>query len=109
MRDNRQILSDAGSGAEVNTIVKRIILNMEDKIMVLERKMDLILESPAANAAANNITSAGAHCRQFHMLIVSPQGRRLQNHHPPRLPLHFLPRCHHPLLRIPQSRPRMSR
>jgi hypothetical protein len=44
MRDNRQILSDTAGGSEVNQVVKRIILNMEDKIMVLEKKMDLILE-----------------------------------------------------------------
>jgi len=44
MRDNRQILSDAGGGNEVNHVVKRIVLNMEDKIMILEKKSDMILE-----------------------------------------------------------------
>lgn len=41
VKDNRHILSDS-SGHEVNAVVKRIILNMEDKIMVLEKKCDYI-------------------------------------------------------------------
>lgn len=43
MRDNRQILSDPG-GQELSAIVKRIILNMEDKIMILEKKVDCIAD-----------------------------------------------------------------
>jgi len=43
MRDNRQILSDHG-GQELSSVVKRIILNMEDKIMVLEKKVDCLAD-----------------------------------------------------------------
>lgn len=49
MRDNRQILGGAG-GQEVNAFVKRIILNMEDKLMVLEKKVDLLTEGRPADA-----------------------------------------------------------
>eukprot|EP00933_Yihiella_yeosuensis_P015683 TRINITY_DN13606_c0_g1_i1.p1 TRINITY_DN13606_c0_g1~~TRINITY_DN13606_c0_g1_i1.p1 ORF type:complete len:1529 (+),score=360.51 TRINITY_DN13606_c0_g1_i1:44-4630(+) len=44
MRDNRQILSESG-GQELSAVVKRIILNMEDKIMLLEKKLDLIIQN----------------------------------------------------------------
>jgi len=44
MRDNRQILSDS-TGHEINHFVKRIILNMEDKLMVLEKKVECIAAS----------------------------------------------------------------
>jgi len=44
MRDNRQILSESG-GQEINAVVKRIILNMEDKIMVLEKKIDALADT----------------------------------------------------------------
>jgi len=43
MRDNRQILSGTGS-QDINAFVKRIILNLEDKIMLLERKVDCLAE-----------------------------------------------------------------
>lgn len=43
MRDNRSILSSAG-GQEISAVVKRIILNMEDKILILERRVDGIVE-----------------------------------------------------------------
>jgi len=55
MRDNRQILSDSGGGTEVNHMVKRIILNMEDKIMLLEKKLEAILEG---RTAGENFASA---------------------------------------------------
>lgn len=47
VRDNRTILGDGnnGGGGEINTLVKRIILNMEDKLMVLEKKVDALIES----------------------------------------------------------------
>lgn len=50
MRDNRQILSDSGSGTEVSQIVKRIILNMEDKIILLEKKVATILDGGTSEA-----------------------------------------------------------
>lgn len=43
LKDNRQILNDAG-GHEISSVVKRIILNLEDKIMVLEKKVDALAE-----------------------------------------------------------------
>eukprot|EP00427_Karlodinium_veneficum_P054746 CAMPEP_0169416524 /NCGR_PEP_ID=MMETSP1017-20121227/63170_1 /TAXON_ID=342587 /ORGANISM="Karlodinium micrum, Strain CCMP2283" /LENGTH=1481 /DNA_ID=CAMNT_0009524481 /DNA_START=87 /DNA_END=4531 /DNA_ORIENTATION=+ len=48
MRDNRQILSGSTGGADMSQVVKRIILNMEDKILMLEKKMDLVLEGRQA-------------------------------------------------------------
>lgn len=41
LRDNRQILAGSG-GQEVNSLVKRLILNMEDKIMTIERRFDCL-------------------------------------------------------------------
>jgi len=49
MKDNRQILDSSG-GNEVNAVVKRIILNMEDKIMVIERKVEALLEASSLGA-----------------------------------------------------------
>lgn len=51
MRDNRQILSEAGGGQEINAVVKRIILNLEDKIMVLEKKIDALAEARVREAS----------------------------------------------------------
>lgn len=60
MRDNRAILNDAGAsgGQEINAVVKRIILNMEDKLMVLEKKVEALVDSrpPAAAAAAEDLS-----------------------------------------------------
>eukprot|EP00931_Biecheleriopsis_adriatica_P036055 TRINITY_DN2078_c0_g2_i1.p1 TRINITY_DN2078_c0_g2~~TRINITY_DN2078_c0_g2_i1.p1 ORF type:complete len:1752 (+),score=531.49 TRINITY_DN2078_c0_g2_i1:52-5307(+) len=53
LRDNRQILSESG-GQEINAVVKRIILNMEDKIMVLERKIDALAESRRQGTAVDS-------------------------------------------------------
>mmetsp|Transcript_41329 Transcript_41329/g.133191 ORF Transcript_41329/g.133191 Transcript_41329/m.133191 type:complete len:1226 (+) Transcript_41329:460-4137(+) len=45
MTDNRQILSaEGGAGMDINGTVKRILLNLEDKIMVLEKKVDALAE-----------------------------------------------------------------
>lgn len=41
MKDTRHILSDPG-GSDISPVVKRIILNMEDKIMVLDKKLDAV-------------------------------------------------------------------
>ncbi|CAE8583079.1 unnamed protein product [Polarella glacialis] len=43
MRDNRQILSTS-DGQEVSALVKRIILNMEDKMMAIEKKIEALAE-----------------------------------------------------------------
>lgn len=51
MRDNRQILSEAGAGQEINAVVKRIILNLEDKIMVLEKKIDAVADTGVREAS----------------------------------------------------------
>jgi len=48
VRDSRQILSDGGSGADMNAVVKRIILNMEDKLIMLEKKIDALAQSAPA-------------------------------------------------------------
>eukprot|EP00929_Paragymnodinium_shiwhaense_P119361 TRINITY_DN9124_c0_g1_i1.p1 TRINITY_DN9124_c0_g1~~TRINITY_DN9124_c0_g1_i1.p1 ORF type:complete len:1558 (-),score=457.62 TRINITY_DN9124_c0_g1_i1:167-4840(-) len=45
MRDNRDLMDDAMGGAELNQIVKRIILNLEDKLMLLQRKVDTFEEA----------------------------------------------------------------
>jgi len=56
MKDNRQILTDAG-GSEINAVVKRIILNMEDKIMVLEKKVEALIEARAEAAGSTSPTA----------------------------------------------------
>ncbi|CAJ1378328.1 unnamed protein product [Effrenium voratum] len=43
IKDNRRILGDGGQ--EINAVVRRIILNLEDKIMVLEKKIDAIADA----------------------------------------------------------------
>jgi len=43
IKDNRRILGDGG-GQEINAVVRRIILNLEDKIMVLEKKIDALAD-----------------------------------------------------------------
>jgi len=57
MGDNRAILNDAG-GSEINAVVKRIILNMEDKIMMLEKKVDALAEGRAVESESHGIASA---------------------------------------------------
>jgi len=47
MRDNRTILGEGGGGQELNQVVKRIILNMEDKIMLIEKRIDALIENPS--------------------------------------------------------------
>merc|ERR1719161_2789400 len=48
-RDNRQLLEGAG-GNEVSDVVKRIILNMEDKIMLIDRKVENLMQNgPPSN------------------------------------------------------------
>lgn len=44
IKDNRRILGDLG-GQEISAVVRRIILNLEDKIMVLEKKIDAISDA----------------------------------------------------------------
>jgi len=48
-RDNRQLLDGAG-GSEVSDVVKRIILNMEDKIMLIDRKVETLVQSGPPNS-----------------------------------------------------------
>jgi len=50
MKDNRTILSDGGGGQDVSAVVKRIILNLEDKIMVIEKRVEALIERRALDA-----------------------------------------------------------
>lgn len=43
-KDSRQLLSQGVGDQEVSVVVKRIILNMEDKIMLLENRVNAIVE-----------------------------------------------------------------
>lgn len=47
MRDNRTILAESG-GQELSAVVKRIILNMEDKIMMIEKKIEALCQGRVA-------------------------------------------------------------
>jgi len=49
LSDNRQILSEAG-GQEVSHVIRRIILNLEDKLMVIEKKVDALTEGRLKDA-----------------------------------------------------------
>eukprot|EP00435_Cladocopium_sp_Y103_P034030 s2111_g8.t1 len=49
IKDNRRILGDGG-GQEINAVVRRIILNLEDKIMVLEKKIDAMADGRPKDA-----------------------------------------------------------
>jgi len=65
MRDNRQILSESG-GQEINAVVKRIILNMEDKIMVLEKKIDALADTKHRQERSPSPTHPEAVLRRAH-------------------------------------------
>eukprot|EP00929_Paragymnodinium_shiwhaense_P093058 TRINITY_DN53117_c0_g1_i1.p1 TRINITY_DN53117_c0_g1~~TRINITY_DN53117_c0_g1_i1.p1 ORF type:complete len:1853 (-),score=474.56 TRINITY_DN53117_c0_g1_i1:312-5870(-) len=58
MRDNRQILAGE-AGSEVSALVKRIILNIEDKIIVLEKKVESLAKI-AGRGVAQTVQDAGA-------------------------------------------------
>ncbi|CAE7572296.1 CPK16 [Symbiodinium natans] len=61
IKDNRRILGDGG-GQEINAVVRRIILNLEDKIMVLEKKIDALADGrPPKDIMPRNESPAHKH------------------------------------------------
>merc|ERR1712232_1261854 len=51
-RDNKDLMDDALGGAELNAIVKRVILGLEDKIMVLMKKVDVLEQGLGQSASS---------------------------------------------------------
>lgn len=65
IKDNRRILGDGG-GQEINAVVRRIILNLEDKIMVLEKKIDALADGrPQKDMMPRNESPAHKHTGSF--------------------------------------------
>eukprot|EP00928_Gymnodinium_smaydae_P034776 TRINITY_DN2457_c0_g1_i1.p1 TRINITY_DN2457_c0_g1~~TRINITY_DN2457_c0_g1_i1.p1 ORF type:complete len:1544 (-),score=363.19 TRINITY_DN2457_c0_g1_i1:108-4712(-) len=76
MRDNRALLGEAGVGHELSAVVKRIILNLEDKIMVLEKKVNALVDcAPAALASLSQDAAWVLRPTQGESAAPSPRGR----------------------------------